>query len=238
MKDGSSVVVRRWVINQGSVVVVVTFLTVLLAIMLNKVQAQVGWLILLTSLAFILIVFGLITWLIVRYVFKVSIDLSDDIRATLDKYIGAEKISWLMTTPQLVRFESKARCSDIWLFSADVSTDCVGSAFQKVVSENLKRGIRYHYFVPDTPAVRARIEQLFRYNKNNPNLKVAYLDDSFFFLVPRFDFAIYNPYKEGDTPRVAYMGLPVPGEADQYHAEFSDELTDVLMGKIAPLVKE
>jgi len=238
MKDESNSIVKHWVVKQSSVAILLTFFTILLGIILNEIQSKVGWGMLITSLVFILALFGIVIWLVVRYVFAVSIDIADEIKETLDKYSGIEKRSWLITGKELVRYESRCNFSEIWLISSDLSTDCVGGQFHKVVLKNLKKGIKYRYFVPNTPVLKVRMDQLFKYNNNHPNLKVTYIDDSFFFLVPNFDFAIYNPYKQGDSSRVAYMGLPIPGENNLYHVRFSDDLTDVLMGKLAPLVTE
>jgi hypothetical protein len=238
MDNGIFSKVKSWIVNQAWLAIVVTFFTIVLGILLNEIQPKLGWSILVISLITIIAIFSIVVWLVVRFVFSVTFDFAQGIQDTLDRYIASEKIGWMLTTPKLCKFEKQSKAPEIWLISSDLSEDCIGGPFQRVVAANLKRGIRYRYFVPDKPEIRSRVKQLVEYNKNPQNLEFTYLSDDFFFLVPKFDFAIYNPLKEKGTERVAYMGIPVSGDPGRYHANIGDELIDVLVGKLLSLISE
>lgn len=235
MDNGRFNKIKGWIEQQAWVVIIVTFLTILLGILLSELQTKVGWLILSVSLITVLAIFLIVTYFVVRPIFSISVSLVQGIQNTLDKYIGSEKIGWIRTTPQLVTYETHTNASEIWLIT-DLSEDYIGAPFQEVVSQNLKKGICYTYFIPDKHEIHSRTEQLTKHNNNSPNLKFVYLNDDFFFLVPKFDFAIYDPFNSTGT-RIAYIGIPVPGEEGHYHAKVSDDLIDVLIGKLMPLIQ-
>lgn len=237
MDNGLYSKTKSWIADQAWVAIVVTFLTIVLGILLSEIQTKLGWLILIISLITILTIFFVIIWLIVRPILSVSVELADKIHDTIDKYIGSEKIGWILTTPQLVKFEKNSKFPEIWLISSDLSEDSMGGPFQSVVAANLEKGIRYRYFVPNRAEIYSRVEQLTKYHSCSGNINFTYLNDDFFFLVPKFDFAIYNPFNEKQLERIAYMGIPVDEKGGHYHAKVSSELIDVLIGKLMPLIK-
>lgn len=229
--------VRKWVFDQALGVLIVTCLTIVLGIVLSELQAKMGWAMLLVSLSSIFALFMIVIWLVVRPVLSMATGIGDQIQETLEKYVSPEKVNWLLTTLQLADYERRTKAPEIWLITSDLSEDIIGEPFNAVVSEKLKNGVRYRYFVPNTLEIRARVGQMVRSHGNVESLKVTYLSDEFFFLVPRFDFVIYDPFGGSRTERVAYMGIPVPGEVSHYHARVDHELTDVLIGKLMQMIE-
>jgi hypothetical protein len=96
---------------------------------------------------------------------------------------------------QLALMEKTYPFEEIWLISPDLLTEINSGIYAGVIKENLKKGTKYKYFVPETEINKVRV-QIFRNScGNNKNLEIYYLSDDFFFLVPRVDFAIYEPMK-------------------------------------------
>ena len=237
MEKDSKGPILSWITNQGILAIVVASLTLLLSLLLNELQAKIGWLSLLVSLLLIFTIFIIVMALAFKNVSPVSLQLSDKIIKALAYYIGSDRVGWILTTEELVKFESCLKNSEVWLITSDLYEDCIGGPFQKCVSKNLKKDVKYRYFVPDTPTIRSKSSQIVKANNNHPNLSFIYLEDDFFFLVSKFDFGIINPFKENNRERIGFMGLPVPDDECRYQAKISDELIDIIIGKLLPLIE-
>ena len=231
--------IKSWLTDQAWVAILVTFFTIILSVVISEIQTRVGWITLIISLTTVIGIYTIITWLNLKYVFSISLKLSHDIQEKIDSYIGFEKKGWIFTVPQLVEFEKNIDTPEIWLISGDLAEDVVGEPFFEAVQQNIKRGVKYRYFVPDRPEIHARVSQIQKHYRTTKSIRVTYLSTDFFFLVPDLDFAIYNPYRaNADVERVCYMGLPVPGEEIHYEVKISDDLIDVLIGKLIPLIND
>ena len=226
MEEETKQAFRDWMHDQGLVALIITGLTVLLSIFLSELQTKLGWGTVVLSLFTILTIFGITFWLIQRPLKHILVSLGDDLR----KLLEPRKFSWLLDTEQLAQYEQSATVSEIWLLTSDLLDDAQGGPFLNVVKKNLQRKVRHVYFVPNTPEVRARVEMIKEFHKNHPLLKVVYLPDTFFFLVPKFDVCIYNPLSQDKSIRAAYMGLPTQEQANHYHAAVSIDFIDKLVG--------
>jgi len=218
-------------LKEAWTVVLVSGLTIALAIVLTELHVRLGWTILLLALASILFVVVAVMWLFTRRAVELVSRLPCEVRQVLDSYLDPARIRWLRTTDQLVSLEAEIKGSEVWLISSDLSEDAVGGPFQDVVGQNLRRGVGYRYFVPDRPDMRARVEQVRKRHNSPKNLSFTYLTDRFFFLTPDLDFTIYDPFNETGQ-RAGYMGIPAVGEKKHYHAMVDDKLVDVIVGNL------
>jgi len=214
--------------DQAILALIIAGLTILLGFVLAELQTKLGWGLLAVSLITVLIIFGMIIWLVQEPLQHILIALARDIRRLLEP----KSIGWLLDTDQLASYELESNAPEIWLLTSDLLDDSQGGPFQTVVEKNLQKGKHYIYFVPNTPEIRARLEMVFSHHRNKQFLKAVYLPDSFFFLVPKLDIAIYNPLSKGKTVRCAFMGIPVPGQQDHYHASVSLDFIDKLVGTL------
>ena len=122
---------------------------------------------------------------------------------------------------------------EIWLISPDLLTEINSGIYAGVIKENLKKGTKYKYFVPETEINKVRV-QIFRNScGNSKNLEVYYLSDDFFFLVPRVDFAIYEPMKSITDGKKGYIGLPIQGTAESFAVLMNNDFVDAVIGKLA-----
>ncbi len=224
--------VKRLLFDQAWVAIIMGVIALMLGVLIGELQTSVGWMNLLISLGFVALIFGFVIWMVFRYVYDVSIGLAEELKDNIKCYIDPQKINWVFTNEQLISLEKAKKWPEIWLVSSDLAFETQDGVFHKVVASNLKKGIKYRYFVSNDLATKARIEQIFSQHDNHQGLSVTMLEDDFFFLVPRFDFAIYNPKNVGRINREAYMGIPISDEPVMYHAKISNDLIDVIIGKL------
>ena len=134
---------------------------------------------------------------------------------------------------QLALMEKTYPFEEIWLISPDLLTEINSGIYAGVIKENLKKGTKYKYFVPETEINKVRV-QIFRNScGNSKNLEVYYLSDDFFFLVPRVDFAIYEPMKSITDGKKGYIGLPIQGTAESFAVLMNNDFVDAVIGKLA-----
>lgn len=226
--------VRNPLKDQAILGLIISGITIAFGFILSEVQSKLGWGLLLLSLLTVLLIFGIIIWLIQKPIQESLIYLVKQLKAQ----ISQKSITWLLDTDELMNYELESEAPEIWLLTSDLLDDAQGGPFQKVVTSNLQKGKRYVYFAPNTPEIRARIEMVFSHHKNNKNLKVVYLPDKFFFLVPKLDIAIYNPLSKGSIPRSAFLGIPDPSNSDHFHAAVNYDFIDKLVGSLLDSYKE
>jgi len=237
MKKKENHAIHELIKNSTIITLIITLLTILFGFILKEFQKKIEWHYLLSAIVIIIVIFIILLFLIFKSIYP---NLKKIAEQTIDKLdeIVTDKVDWILTTPQLIKFESVIKNSEVWLITSDLYEDCIGGPFQECVSNNLKKGVRYHYFVPDTMGVRSKSKQINAVNKNNKDLHFSFLEDDFFFLVSKFDFGIINPFKKGKIERLGFMGLPVPDEKGRYQVKISDELIDIIIGKLLPIYQK
>lgn len=77
--------------------------------------------------------------------------------------------TFLITTDQLLEFETKTNATEIIIFTPEVSLD-MEDKFKLVIRENMARGVSYHYYVPNTQSIKSQMNGFMNWLKNNtPN---------------------------------------------------------------------
>lgn len=225
---------KSWITDPALTALWISGFTILLGIFLAEIQTKLGWLILIVALIFVLGIFGVLVWLVMR-----------PLRKTLDGYLDAVQSNinpaaqtWLLDRAQLAKYEQLSKAPEIWLLTADLLDDSQGGLFNAVVTKKLAKGTKYTFFVPNVPEAKARVQALFNQHQQHPNLQAVFLPDSFFFLVPGLDIAIYNPFSAESIPRHAFMGIPIRDEARQYHVAVSLDFIDKIVGTLLPEYKK
>jgi hypothetical protein len=227
---------KDMVLKEGATVILMSALTILLAILLSEVQTRLGWRIVLTALGTVIVMYSVVLLILSRNVMTAVITIGEDLRRGVEGFLDTKRPGWLMTTIRLAEMEASKQVPEVWLVTSDMAEDVVGGPFQKVVSARLKSGVRYRYFIPDRPEMRARAAQLNLINENSDRLSFNYINDEFFFLVPNLDLVIYDPFNQSGE-REGYLGIPAWGAAKHYHAKIDSGLVDVMIGKLLPLVE-
>lgn len=218
---------------------IVPIIAFLLNLLLSEVQGSVGLGNILLSFAF-LIILAMEVFFVQKSIIKVlakeiiyprlKIAINQPVQdASTYEYLFQDSI---ITDRKLSDYEKKCDVSEIWLVSYDLTTEMDGGLYADVVPENLKRGIKYKYFVSNNKISVMRLEALKRKYTNNDNIKFYLLEDDFFFLVSQMDFTIYDPYKTSKSGRRGYIGLDLPDASDLYAARIGDDLVDAVAAKL------
>lgn len=223
--------------NNGYFTLIVVILLIVSTTYLGQLSEEYGIKIIIISSAFViaqlLIIFLFFQKPVVGNILEKIENLINNIRIS--------PLNWLFTTEQLVNYEKGLKKSDvheIWLISSDLLDDEIDGPFYNVVQTNLKKKIKYVYFVPKSNSILARINSIHTLHKNNPLLKIIHLPEDFFFLVPNLDICIYNPLNNGKLKKKAYMGLPSIDTELHMHADMSKEFIDSLVGQLLKIYNE
>lgn len=239
--------------------------TLILSIVLSIVQEQVKLGILIFSLIISTLVYLGILWILSKFISKEIIEdnesLKEELIKKIDMKLGLDD-KLLMSTEDGVDFEKKRKicdscerkrckgrnanndykceefCEEIWLFTQDLEEDKEGGTYSKIVTDNLNKGIKCIYIVPENVAsIVTKANGIIKNNNNSPNLKFHYLDKNFFFLSSELDIAIYNPIIQRGAKRKAFMGIPLEGKEERYQVSVSDDFIDAIVGMIHEQIK-
>jgi hypothetical protein len=210
-------------------------LTLFLGFLISEVQNKVGLLTLSLGLVVFLLTYGM-TLLVVTLQWRpVSIGLFEEISARLTNLIDKNAIG-VVDVSELVRQEKASRHPEIWLVTGDLAEDVVGGPFFAVVEKNLKKGMRYVYFCPQSVRNEGRCQSIQEAHGKTGAIRIAFLPDDFFFLTPKLDFTIFDPFNKTGT-RVGYMGLPMDHER-HLHCPMDQELLDSLVGRLNKIAQK
>ncbi|MBI4026525.1 MAG: hypothetical protein HY360_16180 [Verrucomicrobia bacterium] len=211
------------------VAVIIPLLTIVVSFALSEMQSapSIGWKGVVCAIILVLGLYGIVVWWVRRPLIGMLEELKSDL---VLKHIQTQQ-GWLLDAAQLVSYERNVKAKEIWLITSDLLDDSQGGPFMKVVSRNLQKNIRYVYFYSNTPENKARADAI-RTTQKSDLLKYVVLPDSFFFLVPKLDIVIYNPRGEGGLSQSAFMGIPVPGESNHYHAAVSLDFIHKIVGTL------
>lgn len=101
--------------------------------------------------------------------------------------------SGLLTLEDVIALESASE--EVWIYAFDMAWEDETSPIPAMVRANLARGVRYRYVVPDTAAVRVRVDNLRHRYTGVPNLStlLSYRARNREEKLIQFGVAIYNP---------------------------------------------
>lgn len=150
--------------------------------------------------------------------------------------ISAVGIKGLYPESEIAHMEKNNYYEDIWLISHDLLTEINDGVYAGAVVNNLKKGMNYTYFVPQTLEIETRIKLLKQKCNNSKRLNFYYLDEDFFFLVPNIDFSIYEPKKSSKDGKIGFIGVDIDGLPGRYEAKMSDDFVDVLVAKLTKII--
>ncbi len=156
-----------------------------------------------------------------------------EIKMIQQKIADSKIMNGICKEEQLALMEKTYPFEEIWLISPDLLTEINSGIYAGVIKENLKKGTKYKYFVPDTEINKVRVKIFKNSCRNSKNLEVYYLSDDFFFLVPHVDFAIYEPMKSIIDGKKGYIGLPIQGTTESFAVLMNNDFVDAVIGKLA-----
>lgn len=159
--------------------------------------------------------------------------IDTEIKSIQSRISNGKIMNGVCKEEQLALMERTCTFEEIWLISPDLLTEINSGIYAGVVRDNLRKGTKYKYFVPNTEINKVRVEIFKKNCGNNANLQIYYLTDDFFFLVPKVDFAIYEPMKSITDGKKGYMGLPIEGTDESFAVLMNNDFVDAVIGKLA-----
>lgn len=210
---------------------------IVIALIINYVQENIGLQMLFITAVIIVVCLTLPMLILSRFYGKKMDRLHSELSASLKRYGEYKTLDWVLTTAEMVNFEKNIKITkipEVWVISSDLSYDLppVGD-FCEAVARNIKKNIKYTYFVPEGVKMKAQVEQLEKYHDNSKALSIKLLDkDSFFFLIAGLDVTIYNPHADKGDERIAYLGIPVYGDERQYQIHANNAFVENLVGRL------
>lgn len=154
------------------------------------------------------------------------------ITAMRDMDVGVVGVNGVYPEEEIAQMELSEQFDEIWLVSQDLITEIEEGVYYWAVHQNLKKGTKYTYFVPKTAINDLRINLIKKKCGNNKNLRFFYLDEDFFFLVPKIDFAIYEPFRTVEDGKKGYMGVNIEGLSGRYEVLMNHSFLDAMIAKL------
>lgn len=159
-------------------------------------------------------------------------DLSKLLDSKIDQSFSKESLNWLYSIQKIADLESNINVPLIWVLTSDLSHDIIGGYFQKIVENNLKRGVKYRYFLPDNPENQGRVKSLRIYYNDNPDVSFTFLKVDFFIISNNFQVIIYNPFKQNDGQRDGFITIPSEIGDKPYYAKVTESFIDTAVGQM------
>lgn len=150
----------------------------------------------------------------------------DDAQQNREAYMKKLQVYLL---PDIEKIEKDIQSNEqIWVLTSDVDLETSNSIISKTMEKNLKKGVIYKYFIPDTIKNSASIMTLTRKYEKYSNFSIIRIDTNYKLLFERFDVIIYMPDTES---RMGFICVNF-SEVDNLIAfkKFSDEDTKTIIG--------
>lgn len=137
----------------------------------------------------------------------------------------------------LEQIEKKVECNEqIWVLTSDVKLETTVSNISQIMDDNLKKGVYYKYFIPDTIKNSATILQLENKNKTYSNFDLIVLDMHYKFLFEKIDVIIYYP---DNVKRKGFICINFSNNSEtHYFKKLSDEDLLNLIGQLKKIAEK
>lgn len=156
----------------------------------------------------------------------------------------------IILSSDLPIFEKKCQ-SEVWILAFDLHTE-KREDVQELVRNNLKRGIKYKYFISDNYKVKLDAKELIRkfdeFIGDPKDYEFYFIQKDYFFFINGLDIVIYDPkdldYYNNDSISVerpgrrAYVSLKSSIDEKWYEVPLSDDLIDEIILMTAEHMKE
>lgn len=105
----------------------------------------------------------------------------------------SRRTTGVLTRDEVLAIEAAAR--EVWIYAYDLAWEDQNSPFQKLVRENVARGVKYRYLLPKAPEVLLRAKQVSKSLEpiKDANSLVEFRSTVRERLITQFGMTIYNP---------------------------------------------
>lgn len=198
--------------------ILISIITIILGVFIGEIQNKNGWVMMTISLVFIAILCIAITRIVITPITNQISNMSFENNSDLT----------ILTERQLAKQEDDVEMKELWIITADLGFDADDSVFEEATENNIKRGTKYTYFIPQNKVTKSRIEQLKMLHGNSSNLQFVFLDDDFFFFAPNLDCVLH--FYSSNRPNDGFIGLTL--NYKRYYIKMSSELFHATYGNL------
>lgn len=165
-----------------------------------------------------------------------NIEKLNQIKVSYQELIPRNKLKWLYSDKQLLNVEKrKINTREIWIVSPDPSDDTGDSPWVKVIDNNIKDGIRYYYFSPDSDSLTGAIKGLKTVFRDHlDKCYIHKLQCSEYESLPHEHLVIYDPHNEyNETDSYAELEVDEKG----WWMRLPNNRKNKLLGKLEMFVE-
>jgi hypothetical protein len=146
------------------------------------------------------------------------------------------KAEWLIPTSQVKRIESSTNATEVWIITASLEEELDSDQFLPIVSDNIQRGVRYRYFLPDIPLLRERGNVLLETVGKTGGLELEYVSHPLFNIIAMQDFGIFIPPSRATTKAQAFMNLPIKERGLDSFIALGELQTEILIAHLREFI--
>jgi len=163
---------------------------------------------------------------------KVKI-IEDIVNGAMNNVVEFYSNDSIVSEKRLAQIEMNGQYKDIWIITADLYGDTNNTIFESIVRENIKKNVKYTYFIPENNYItKGRSEQIMELYEYSDCLRFIELDTEFFFLVPSFDFVLYNPIGGKGYEKFGYMCLSIYSQNGMLYSKVNENLISAFVGRL------
>lgn len=144
------------------------------------------------------------------------------------------KADWLVANERLMKIEKTVKCHTVFIITASLDEELDDKQYAPIIRNNLKRGVRYTYLVPDDAVLRVRANNLKAKLNNADGLAFEFIKHPLFRLISLQDVAIYMT---GEGAR-AYMNLPIREGGTAYFLELGHSQTETMVAHLQEFLSQ
>ena len=158
------------------------------------------------------------------------------IKESYELLVPRNRITWLYNDRQLLSIEKKKKNTrEIWIVSPDPSDDTGDSPWAKVINGNIKDGINYYYFSPETDSLIGAIKGLKTVFRGHlDKCYIRKLQHSDYESLPHEHLVIYDPHNEHNETD-SYAELPIDEKG--WWIKIPNNKKNKLLGKLSIFVE-
>ena len=207
---------------------ILTALVLFTGLLLNLLYERIGFWSTVGALSLVIVLLAIVAITANKLLVTMVVDrlgIVDDTLRVIKSTFGKD---WLVSSTELMRREATATSQEIWIVSSDLQEETDTETYLPIVRENLRKGLRYVYFVPDNDLVRARRSHIILSHdmQRRNQIEFCVIPDEYFDLLAAHDIIIFAP----GGP--AYMNAPVGPSGLEYFICLHREHVDRLIGRL------
>ena len=210
---------------------ILTAAVTLIAAVFSAVSNVLKWQQLLAGVAIVGAVFTALAMFIIH---QIARPLREYFSSVVERFQASAiitKSEWLISSDRLKEIERSTDAAHIWIITRSLEEEVKEDQFGAVIRYNLRRGVRYTYFLPSDPALLARIVKMKDMYKDM-DIEFRIIDSPLFDLISLQDMAIFGADGRGASSMAGYMNLPIDVGGNDYFVILGTSQAERIVGTL------